>query len=118
VRRRLDRQMTAIALARVLCIVILGVPFLVLTMFQLTRVYGAQDYMGLAVLKLSTEIIYSLFFLNYAVSHVNSFIYGTFNIHAIFLDQFLFVFIYIIAFSSSSETFFGEKRVELFDTIM
>jgi hypothetical protein len=118
VRRRLDRQMTAIALARVLCIIILGVPFLVLTMFQLTRVYGAQDYMGLAVLKLSTEIICSLLYLNYAVSHVNCFIYGTFNIYAIFLDQFLFIFTYITAFSSSSETFICEKRVELFDTIM
>jgi hypothetical protein len=118
VRRRLDRQMTAIALARVLCILILGVPFLVLTIFQLTRVYENENYMGLAILNLFSAIIYSLLYLNYAVSHVNSFIYGIFNMNEIFLDQFLFIFTYITAFSSSSETFICEKRVELFDTIM
>jgi hypothetical protein len=118
VRRRLDREMTAIALARVLCILILLAPFLVLNLFQLNEVYDNEDYMGLAILNLLSAIIDSLLYLNYAVSHVNCFIYGIVNINGIFLDQFLFIFTYITAFSSSNETFICEKRVALFDTIM
>jgi len=118
VRRRLDRQMTAIALARVLCILILLAPFLVLNLFELNRVYDNENYMGLAILNLLSVVIYSWLYLNYAVSYVNSFIYEIFNINGFFLDQFLFIFTYITAFSSSNETFICEKRVDLFETIM
>jgi len=67
-RRRLDQQMTAIALARVLCIVILGVPFIIFSLFNLNMSYSNDDYIKIAIFNFLSVIIYSLLNINFAVS--------------------------------------------------
>jgi hypothetical protein len=74
--------------------------------------------MEVAIYNLLSAIANSLLYVNYAVSDVNSSIYETVTISFTFLVQFSNIFTYITAFSSSSETFFCEKMLALFDQIM
>ena len=67
-RRQLDHQMTAMALARVVCIFILGVPFVIFSIFQLSIKYNDDDYIGMAIFNLLRTLISSLLYLNYSVS--------------------------------------------------
>jgi hypothetical protein len=67
-RRQLDHQMTAMALARVICIFILGVPFLVLSLLRFTTGYNNVNYAGKAVITLSLVFTDSLLYSNYSVS--------------------------------------------------
>jgi hypothetical protein len=67
-RRRLDQQMTAIALARVLCIVILATPFIVFSLVNLNMSYNNDDYIKMANFNFLSVIIYSLLNINFAVS--------------------------------------------------
>ncbi|CAF1341439.1 unnamed protein product [Adineta ricciae] len=68
VRRRLDRQMTAIALARVLCIFILGVPFLLASLVEANTIYSFQDPRGRAILSFIVKITYTLLYVNHAIN--------------------------------------------------
>ena len=68
VRRRLDQQMTALALSRVLCIVILGLPFIVINLYQLNLSSTTDDLRHLAITQLISAIAYSLLYTNYCVS--------------------------------------------------
>ena len=67
VRRRLDRQMTALALSRVLCVIILGLPFLGSSLYELN--FTSTDPVRVAVMRLVSAITYSILFVNYAVSY-------------------------------------------------
>ena len=67
-RRRLDQQMTALALSRVLCIVILGLPFIGINLYLLNLSSTTNDSMQLAITKLVAAIAYSLLYTNYCVS--------------------------------------------------
>ncbi|CAF0718989.1 unnamed protein product [Adineta ricciae] len=68
VRRRLDRQMTALALSRVLCIIILGVPFLCYSLVDINSRNILQDPVEQAVLHLSATVVYSFMYLNYSIN--------------------------------------------------
>lgn len=67
-RRQLDHQMTAMALARVICIFILGVPFVIFSIFQFSIKYNDDDYIEEAIFDLTQVLVYSLLYLNYSVS--------------------------------------------------
>jgi len=67
-RRRLDRQMTATALARVICIAILGLPFIACSLFNLIMNYNNNDYLQMAALNLSAVISNILLDANFSVS--------------------------------------------------
>jgi hypothetical protein len=69
VRRRLDHQMTAIALSRVLCIVTLGVPFLGTSLYELNVNSSEQNDIQLAITRLIAHIAQTLLHTNYSVSH-------------------------------------------------
>jgi hypothetical protein len=68
IRRRLDRQLTAIALARVFCIAILGIPFIILCMYELNTNYSETDYTSIAIENLVSAVIYSSLYANFSVS--------------------------------------------------
>ena len=67
VRRRLDRQMTALVLARVLCIVLCGLPYICVTLYEFNMPVTEGKEMELAVLALFGVIFYSLLYTNYCV---------------------------------------------------
>lgn len=69
VRRRLDRQMTAIALSRVLCIVTLGLPFICTSLYELNINSNEVDDIQLAITRLIANIAQTLLHTNYSVSH-------------------------------------------------
>jgi hypothetical protein len=68
VRRRLDRQLTAMVLARVICTIILGVPFICITLYQLNLSSSENNCMKLAIISLVGIIFYSLLYANFAVN--------------------------------------------------
>jgi len=68
VRRRLDRQLTAMVLARVICTIILGAPFICITLYQLNLNNNEDNYMELAIATLIGIILYSLLNTNFAVN--------------------------------------------------
>ena len=68
-RRRLDRQMTALALSRALCIVMLFLPFIAVTLYEFNlSSSGTSNMMQLAIYRLVSVVAYSLLYLNYCVS--------------------------------------------------
>jgi len=73
VRRRLDRQLTAMVLARVICTIILGVPFICITLYQLNLSNSENNYMKLAITSLVGIIFYSLLYANFAVNIIYNF---------------------------------------------
>jgi len=70
VRRRLDRQLTAIVLARVGCLVVLGIPYVIYSLFELHIQFNENDQYALAIKHCIEAIILSLFYANYAVTFV------------------------------------------------
>ncbi|CAF0718863.1 unnamed protein product [Adineta steineri] len=68
VRRRLDRQMTALALARVLSLCIFATPFLACSLWRLNTVYADDDNVSWAVLVTISVIAYSLLYFNYSIN--------------------------------------------------
>jgi hypothetical protein len=68
IRRRLDRQLTAMVLARVICIIILGFPYIFSTLYQLNANISQDNYIGLAISGLVGAITYSLLYTNFSVS--------------------------------------------------
>ena len=68
-RRRLDHQMTALALSRALCIEMLFLPFTAVSLYQLNLSSSATDYsMQLAITRLVSAVATSFLYLNYCVS--------------------------------------------------
>ena len=71
VRRRLDQQMTAIALARVICIISLGAPFIVASLIALNLDYAADDYLQKAIINAVLVTTTLLLYSNFSVSNYN-----------------------------------------------
>lgn len=67
-RRRLDRQMTALALTRTLCIIILGCPFLIYTIYDLNTQPASDDVLRLTIMNFVSSIIHLTMYLNFCVS--------------------------------------------------
>lgn len=70
VRRRLDRQLTAMVLARVACFVVFIVPYTVYRIYYLNMTVG-RDQIILSVINsiLLSAVTITWFYMNYAVSH-------------------------------------------------
>jgi hypothetical protein len=68
VRRRLDRQLTAMILARVICLLTLALPYIIYSVSTVNISINANDYTGLAIEGLINAIILSLFYGNYSIN--------------------------------------------------
>lgn len=68
VRRRLDRQMTAIALTRVICFAILGIPFLIYSLIELNVNVEKNELVKKAILSLAFTITSTFLYMNFVVS--------------------------------------------------
>ena len=68
VRRRLDRQMTAITLARVIVLIVGGVPFICISLYEFNIDPHSDRYLQLAIVYLISSILYSLLYTNFAVN--------------------------------------------------
>jgi hypothetical protein len=67
VRRRLDRQMTAMTLARVLVFVVCGVPFICISSYAFNISTSEDNYMELAIVSLISSVLSSLLYTNFVV---------------------------------------------------
>jgi hypothetical protein len=68
IRRRLDRQFTAITLARVVCIVSCGMPFIFVSLYELNMNNNEDNYVELAIVNLISTILNSLLYTNFSVN--------------------------------------------------
>jgi len=66
-RRRLDHQMTAIALARVICIVLLGLPFIIYSLYRVHFSITQNNQLAVAIVNLANSVVVSLLNLNFSV---------------------------------------------------
>lgn len=67
-RRRLDRQLTAMVLARVISITILGIPFICTMLYQLNLNNNEDNYLELSIANLLATIFYFFLYLNFSVN--------------------------------------------------
>lgn len=67
-RRRLDRQMTAMILARVVCLILLGSAYRIYSLFQLNVDLDGRDQVGVAIKTLFAAICYSLMYASFSVN--------------------------------------------------
>jgi hypothetical protein len=110
VRRRLDRQMTAMVLMRVIIFVCFSFPYVMYRVYIINFPIPQTDLMEYAIGRLVQAVFLTVVSLNYTVSyHVNKFTFVTFSF--ILLDELLCVCYIIITFSSSGEICFGEKML-------
>jgi hypothetical protein len=68
VRRRLYRQLTAMILARVICLLSLGLPYIIYSLCALNISIKDDDYTGLAIQRLIDAIMLSLFYANFSMN--------------------------------------------------
>ena len=68
VRRRLDRQLTAMVLARVVCLLVLGLPYIFYSMYRLIRHVADENQLEIAIDNLVGAVSSSLLYMNFAVS--------------------------------------------------
>jgi hypothetical protein len=71
VRRRLDRQLTAMVLARVICLIVLGLPYIIFSLYQDNPVFTGNNYMEIAIATLAGNISYSLMYANFTVNSLS-----------------------------------------------
>ena len=69
IRRRLDRQLTAMILARVWFLIIFGLPYIGLSLFRLNFSITDGDQLRVAIFRLAATITYSLLYINFAVKY-------------------------------------------------
>jgi hypothetical protein len=67
VRRRLDRQLTAMVLARVCYLILLGLPYIIISLYRVNLSITNDNQMTIAIANLAASIIYSLLYLNFSV---------------------------------------------------
>ncbi len=67
VRRRLDHQLTAMVLARVFNIVLLGLPFIIFSLYQVNFSTTQNNQLEVAIVSLASSIVSSLIYLNFSV---------------------------------------------------
>lgn len=68
VRRRLDRQLTAMTLARVVSFVVCGVPFIASSLVALNVSNAPENFLQLSIVNLVVSIFNSLLYTNFAVN--------------------------------------------------
>jgi hypothetical protein len=68
VRRRLDQQLTAMILARVICLLTLGLPYIIYSISILNISINPNNSIGLAIKQLIGAILLSLFYGNYSIN--------------------------------------------------
>ena len=66
-RRRLDRQLTGMVLARVFCLILFGAPYIIYALYRINLSVTKDDQVKLAIIKLVSRILYSILYMNYAV---------------------------------------------------
>ena len=66
-RRRLDRQLTAMVLARICCLILLGLPYIIVSVFLLNFSKTQDNQLDAAIVRMTTVITNSLVYLNFAV---------------------------------------------------
>jgi hypothetical protein len=66
VRRRLDRQLTAMVLARVISLLTLGLPYIIYSLCINNISINENNYLGLAINRLIDAIMLSIFYSNYS----------------------------------------------------
>ena len=67
VRRRLDRQLTAMVLARVCCLIVFGLPYIIFSLYRVNLPMTGDNQMEIAIVSLVAAIIYSFLYLNFSV---------------------------------------------------
>lgn len=98
VRRRLDRQLTSMVLARVILIIICGLPYVCTTLYGFNVDKSGDQHMQLAILSLATVIADTMLITNFCVN----FLFGKNFFFIYILGKLLSVFAGFIAFSSAS----------------
>ena len=68
VRRRLDRQMTALALTRVLIFILCGMPFIGISLYELNLDATQIDDMTAAIVYLLSAVFYTVLYTNFVVN--------------------------------------------------
>ena len=72
VHRRLEQQLTAMVLTRVLCLTIFGLPYIINSIYQLNLAYTRDNFMETAIATLVSAV-------------VSTFLYGNFSVNFLFL---------------------------------
>jgi hypothetical protein len=114
-RRRLDRQMTAMVLIRVVFFVCFAFPYSIFRIYAINFPISRSQPMPFAVRQLVQAIFTSFSNLNYTVQC--SFLKLIFVMFRFVLGEFLCLFDRIIPFSSSSETF-CKKMLATMETLV
>ncbi|CAF0935790.1 unnamed protein product [Adineta ricciae] len=68
IRRRLDRQLTAMVLTRSICLIALGLPYIVYSLYALNSTIRKDDELSLAISQLFEVVTLSLFYTNYSIN--------------------------------------------------
>mgnify|MGYP001047220599 CR=1 FL=1 len=69
VRRRLDRQLTKMVLTRICCMIILGFPYIVFSIYLINLKYTGDNFREIAIATLTSAICYSLLYGNFSVKY-------------------------------------------------
>ncbi|CAF3720555.1 unnamed protein product [Rotaria sp. Silwood1] len=67
-RRRLDRQMTAMTLARVMVLIIFGFPYIIISQYAVNLKISGNNYMEIAIVSLLSAIFASIMHANFTVN--------------------------------------------------
>jgi hypothetical protein len=108
VRRRLDRQMTALVFARVITFIILFLPYTIYFIYWTSVGLNMRNPVQYMNIQLIGIIIISLSFLNSAVNHL---FYSLLLLINLYSDIILYFSGHIIALSSSGKTGYREKML-------
>ncbi|CAF1091626.1 unnamed protein product [Adineta ricciae] len=68
IRRRLDRQLTAMILTRSMCLIALGLPYIIFSLYALNSTIRKDDELRLAISQLFQVVTLSLFYTNYSIN--------------------------------------------------
>ncbi len=116
VRRRLDRQMTAMVLIRVALLVCLAFPFIIYRIYAINVPVSRNQPIEFATRQLIQAIFTSFATLSYTVQF--SFIKIRLVMFSFVLGELLCLYDVIITFSSSSATCFGKKLLATMETLV
>lgn len=67
IRRRLDRQLTAMVLARVFCLILFGSPYIFYSLYRINLSTSNSSQLQMAIIRLVSRITYSCLYMNFAV---------------------------------------------------
>lgn len=89
-RRRLDHQMTAMTLARVMILIILGFPYVIISLYSLNISIDDNDYVKLATIGLLTAVLASLMHANFTVNQNSKTHFLMMTTYVYFRSSFIF----------------------------